>query len=143
MQIRIKRLKDVPMPAYATSGSAGMDLSAAIDAPLVLSPGKRILVPTGLAVAVPEGFEMQLRPRSGLAIKHGISLLNTPATIDSDYRGEILVIMVNLGEEVFTIEPGMRICQMMIVPYPKITWQEVDSLDETERGEKRFGSSGI
>lgn len=143
MQVRIKRLKDVPMPAYATSGSAGMDLSAAIDEPLVLAPGKRILVPTGLAVAVPEGFEMQLRPRSGLAIKHGISLLNTPATIDSDYRGEILVIMVNLGDAPFTVEPGMRICQMMIVPYPKITWQEVDSLDETERGEKRFGSSGI
>jgi dUTP pyrophosphatase len=143
MQVRIKRLKNVPMPAYATSGSAGMDLSAAIDKPLVLAPGKRILVPTGIAVAVPEGFEMQLRPRSGLAIKHGISLLNTPATIDSDYRGEIIVIMVNLGDEDFTIEPGMRICQMMIVPYPKITWQEVDSLDETERGEKRFGSSGV
>jgi dUTP pyrophosphatase len=143
MQVRIKRLKNVPMPAYATSGSAGMDLSAAIDKPVVLAPGKRILVPTGIAVAVPEGFEMQLRPRSGLAIKHGISLLNTPATIDSDYRGEIIVIMVNLGDEDFTIEPGMRICQMMIVPYPKITWQEVDSLDETERGEKRFGSSGV
>lgn len=143
MQVRIKRLKNVPMPAYATSGSAAMDLSAAIDESLVLEPGKRILVPTGIAVAVPEGFEMQLRPRSGLAIKHGISLLNTPATIDSDYRGEIIVIMINLGEEPFTIEPGMRICQMMVLPYPKVTWQEVDSLDETDRGEKRFGSSGI
>lgn len=143
MQVRIKRLKDVPMPSYATSGSAGMDLSAAIDTSLILAPGKRILVPTGISVAVPEGFEMQLRPRSGLAIKHGISLLNTPATIDSDYRGEIIVIMVNLGDETFTVEPGMRICQMMIVPYPKITWQEVDNLDDTERGEKRFGSSGL
>lgn len=143
MQVRIKRLKDVPMPSYATAGSAGMDLSAAIDTSLILAPGKRILVPTGISVAVPEGFEMQLRPRSGLAIKHGISLLNTPATIDSDYRGEIIVIMVNLGDEPFTVEPGMRICQMMIVPYPKITWQEVDNLDNTERGEKRFGSSGL
>jgi dUTP pyrophosphatase len=143
MQVRIKRLKDVPMPSYATAGSAGMDLSAAIDTSLILAPGKRILVPTGISVAVPEGFEMQLRPRSGLAIKHGISLLNTPATIDSDYRGEIIVIMVNLGDESFTVEPGMRICQMMIVPYPKITWQEVDKLDDTERGEKRFGSSGL
>lgn len=143
MQVRIKLLKDVSMPAYATAGSAGMDLSAAIENPLILAPGKRILVPTGIAVAVPEGFEMQLRPRSGLAIKHGISLLNTPATIDSDYRGEIIVIMVNLGDEAFTVEPGMRICQMMIMPYPKITWLEVDNLDETERGEKRFGSSGL
>lgn len=143
MQVRIKRLKNIPMPAYATAGSAGIDLSAAIDTPLILAPGKRILVPTGISVAVPDGFEMQLRPRSGLAIKHGISLLNTPATIDSDYRGEIIVIMVNLGDEPFTVEPGMRICQMMIMPYPKITWQEVDNLDETERGEKRFGSSGL
>lgn len=143
MKVCIKRIKDVALPAYATSGSAGMDLSAAIDSAVVVLPGKRVQIPTGIAVAVPEGYEMQLRPRSGLALKHGITLSNSPATIDSDYRGEIIAIITNHGDEPFTVEPGMRICQMMIVPYPKIEWVEVDNLDSTLRGEGRFGSSGI
>ena len=142
MQIHIKRLKKVPLPAHATEDSAGVDLTAAIDEPIILAPGKRTLVPTGIAIALPKGFEAQIRPRSGLAIKHGISLVNSPGTIDADYRGEIAVIIINHGEESFTVEPGMRIAQMVIAAYQSVTWDEVDSLDSTVRGVNRFGSTG-
>ncbi len=142
MNIYIKNLRKVPLPAHATQDSAGVDLTAAIDAPIILAPGKRTLVPTGIAIALPKGFEAQLRPRSGLAIKHGITLVNSPGTIDADYRGEIIVIVINHGEEPFTIEPGMRIAQMVIAAYQRITWDEVDNLDDTVRGVNRFGSTG-
>lgn len=142
MKINIKNLRNVALPAHATEDSAGVDLIAAIDAPIILAPGKRTLVPTGIAIALPKGFEAQLRPRSGLAIKHGISLVNSPGTIDADYRGEIIVIVINHGEEPFTIEPGMRIAQMVIAAYQRITWNEVDDLDNTIRGVNRFGSTG-
>lgn len=142
MKINIKNLRNVNLPTHATEDSAGVDLIAAIDAPIILLPGKRTLVPTGIAIALPKGFEAQIRPRSGLAIKHGISLVNTPGTIDADYRGEIIVIVINHGEEPFTVEPGMRIAQMVIAAYQRITWNEVDDLDNTIRGINRFGSTG-
>lgn len=130
------------MPRYATKQSAGMDLSAALEEALELSPGDRAMVPTGLSIALPQGFEAQIRPRSGLAVKHGITVLNTPGTIDSDYRGEIKVILINLGQEAFTIERGMRIAQMVIARHEQIEWKVVESLEETERGEGGFGSTG-
>ena len=142
MNIDIKKLRNVSLPVYATHDSAGMDLIAAIDAPVVIVPGKRMLVPTGIAIALPKGFEAQIRPRSGLAIKNGITLVNSPGTIDADYRGEISVIVINHGEESFTVEPGMRIAQMVIAAYQRITWQEVDDLDNTVRGVGGFGSTG-
>lgn len=135
---------DLPLPAYETGGAAGMDLRAAVpaDQPLTLKPGARALVPTGLSIAVPEGFEAQIRPRSGLALKKGITCLNTPGTVDSDYRGEVQVILANLGEEDFVISRGDRIAQMVIAPYVRAKWQEVSDLDETARGEGGFGSTG-
>lgn len=142
MKINIKNLRNVTLPTHATEDSAGVDLIAAIEEPIILASGKRTLVPTGIAIALPKGFEAQLRPRSGLAIKHGISLVNSPGTIDADYRGEIIVIVINHGEESFTIEPGMRIAQMVIAAYQRITWNEVDDLDNTIRGINRFGSTG-
>ena len=142
MHINIKNLKNVPLPTHATDDSAGVDLTAAIDAPIILGPGKRTLVPTGLAIGLPQGYEAQIRPRSGLAIKHGISILNTPGTIDADYRGEIIAIVINHGEESFVIEPGMRIAQMVISAYERISWNEVEDLDDTTRGHNRFGSTG-
>ena len=142
MKIQIKRLKKVPFPMHATEDSAGVDLSAAIDIPLILAPGKRALIPTGIAIALPKGFEAQVRPRSGLAAKHGISLVNSPGTIDADYRGEITAIVINHGEEPFTIEPGMRIAQLVIAAYQRINWDEVDNLDDTVRGVNKFGSTG-
>lgn len=142
MHINIKNLRNVPLPAHATDDSAGVDLTAAIDAPIILAPGKRGLVPTGIAIGLPKGYEAQIRPRSGLAIKHGLTILNTPGTIDADYRGEIIVIVINHGEEPFVIEPGMRIAQMVIAAYQRISWKEVDDLDHTERGHNRFGSTG-
>lgn len=134
----------LPLPVYETSGSAGMDLAAAIphDAPLSLGPGERALVPTGFCMALPEGFEAQVRPRSGLAAKHGVTVLNSPGTIDADYRGEVKVILANLGPERFEISRGMRIAQMIIAPVIRTTWQVVEDLDETGRSAGGFGSTG-
>ncbi|MEM8833344.1 MAG: dUTP diphosphatase [Pseudomonadota bacterium] len=130
------------LPTYATEQSAGMDLTAALPEAIELEPGDRMLIPTGLSIALPEGYEAQVRPRSGLALKHGITVLNTPGTIDADYRGEIGVILINHGKEAFTIERGMRIAQMVISRHQSIEWDVVESLDETERGEGGFGSTG-
>lgn len=130
------------LPTYETSQSAGMDLSAALEEALELGPGDRALIPTGLAIALPAGFEAQIRPRSGLAIKNGVTVLNTPGTIDADYRGEIKVVLINHGKEAFTIERGMRIAQMVIAKHEHIEWNVVESLDETERGAGGFGSTG-
>ncbi|MEM6781672.1 MAG: dUTP diphosphatase [Pseudomonadota bacterium] len=130
------------LPAYETDQSAGMDLSAAIEEAIELAPGERALIPTGLSIALPAGFEAQIRPRSGLAIKNGVTVLNTPGTVDADYRGEIKVILANLGNENFTIERGMRIAQMVIAKFEHIEWSVVEDLDETERGAGGFGSTG-
>lgn len=130
------------LPQYGTPLSAGMDLRANIDSPIVLHPMERVIVPTGLYIALPEGFEAQIRPRSGLAAKYGITVLNSPGTIDADYRGEIGVILVNLGHEPFTVNDGERICQMVIARYETVEWSLVESLDETERGEGGFGHTG-
>lgn len=140
--VRIINRSGRPLPTYATAGSAGLDLRAALDEPVTLGSLERALIPTGLYLAIPEGYEVQIRPRSGLALKHGITVLNTPGTIDSDYRGEICVTLVNLSREPFTIEPGERICQMILARYEQVAWEEVDVLDETERGEGGFGHTG-
>jgi len=145
VEIAVTRLphnRDLPLPAYETAQSAGMDLAAAIDTPLSLAPGERAMVPTGLAIALPAGFEAQVRPRSGLAAKNGVTVLNTPGTVDADYRGEVKVILINLGRETFEIERGMRIAQMVIAPVTQARFAEVDSLDETARGAGGFGSTG-
>ncbi len=142
MKIKIVNSSHHPLPQYATPLSAGLDLRANLEAPITLQPMERRLVPTGLRIALPEGYEAQVRPRSGLALKHGITLLNTPGTIDADYRGEIGVIMVNLSTEPFTIEDGERIAQLVIARYEQAEWQETDVLDETERGEGGFGHTG-
>jgi dUTP pyrophosphatase len=142
-QILIKRLfKDVSIPKYETSGSSGLDLEAYIDSDIILKPGQRTLVPTGIAVAIPDDLEIQIRPRSGLAFKQGISVLNTPGTIDSDYRGEIKVILINLGQENFTIKKFQRIAQMIISPIIKVTLLETEELPITIRGKGGFGSTG-
>jgi dUTP pyrophosphatase len=130
------------VPAYATAHAAGMDLQAAIDAPMTLDPGSRALVATGLSIALPPGFEAQIRPRSGLAAKNGVTVLNTPGTIDADYRGEIKVILANLGPEPFTVERGMRIAQMVVARHETVVWTVVETLDETARGSGGFGSTG-
>ncbi len=135
--------ENLGLPAYATEHSAGMDLCAAITNDLVLDPGKRALVPTGLSIALQEGYEAQVRPRSGLALKHGVTVLNSPGTIDADYRGEIQVILANLGAETFIVTRGMRIAQMIVAPYARIEWQEVSVLPVTERGTGGFGSTGL
>jgi dUTP pyrophosphatase len=134
----------LPLPAYETAEAAGMDLRAAVpeDEPIVLRPGARAMVPTGLCIALPQGFEAQVRPRSGLAAKHGLTCLNSPGTVDSDYRGELKVILINLGEEDFTIRRGERIAQMVIAPVVQAQWDLVTSLDETARGAGGFGSTG-
>ena len=142
MKIKIVNSSHHPLPQYATPLSAGLDLRANLEAPITLQPMERRLVPTGLRIALPEGYEAQVRPRSGLALKHGITLLNTPGTIDADYRGEIGVIMVNLSTEPFTVEDGERIAQLVIARYEQAEWQETDVLDETERGEGGFGHTG-
>ena len=131
------------LPAYATSQSAGMDLRANIEAPIVLHPMERRLIPTGLHIALPVGYEAQVRPRSGLALKHGLTVLNTPGTIDADYRGEIMVLLVNFSTEDFTINDGERIAQMVIARYETADWHEVDTLSESERGEGGFGHTGM
>ncbi|MDR2533807.1 MAG: dUTP diphosphatase [Tannerellaceae bacterium] len=131
-----------PLPSYSTIGSSGMDIRANLTENIILLPMQRKLIPTGLYISVPEGYEAQMRPRSGLALKHGITLLNSPGTIDSDYRGEIGVILINLSSEPFTVCDGERICQMVVAPYTKVEWEVVDSLDATARGEGGFGHTG-
>jgi len=142
MKIQIINKSKHPLPHYATEKSAGMDLRANLDEPVILKPLERKIIPTGLYIALPDGYEAQIRPRSGLAIKHGITLVNTPGTIDADYRGEIGIIMINLSNEDFEIKDGERIAQMVINKYEKITWETVDKLDETQRGTGGFGSTG-
>ena len=142
-KILIKRLsKEVSLPKYETKGSSGMDLAANIETNINLDPGKSAIIPTGLMVAIPEGFEIQIRPRSGLAAKKNISVLNTPGTIDADYRGEIKVILINLSNNKFVIEKGLRIAQMVVCPVIKAHLEEVDELNDTFRGEGGFGSTG-
>lgn len=142
MKVQIVNKSAYEAPFYATVNSAGMDLKANIEEPITLAPLQRAMVPTGLYIALPEGTEAQVRPRSGLAAKHGVTVLNTPGTIDADYRGEIKVILVNLSNEPFTINPGERIAQMVVARYEKVEWDVVDTLDETERGVGGFGSTG-
>ena len=143
--IPIKQLENahgLALPEYATYDSAGMDLLAAVERDVPLAPLERQLIPTGIAIALPEGYEAQIRPRSGLALKHGITLVNAPGTIDADYRGEIGVIVANVSQEPFVIQRGMRIAQMVIAQYERATWSKVDNLPETERGDGGFGSTG-
>lgn len=142
MKVQIVNKSQWPCPAYATKLSAGVDLKANTDSPITLEPLQRAMVPTGLYLAIPEGYEAQVRPRSGLAAKHGITVLNSPGTIDADYRGEVKVILVNLSNESFVINPGERIAQMVFAQYQQVDWEEVESLDETQRGEGGFGSTG-
>ncbi|MDY3789594.1 dUTP diphosphatase [Bacteroides fluxus] len=142
MNVQIINKSKHPLPAYATDLSAGMDLRANLSEPISLAPLARCLVPTGLFVALPAGFEAQVRPRSGLAIKKGITVLNSPGTIDADYRGEICIILVNLSAETFVIEDGERIAQMVIARHEQVAWKEVEVLDETERGAGGFGHTG-
>lgn len=143
--VKIRRLPHgvgLDLPAYATAGAAGMDLLAAIESPVVIAPGQRGLIPTGFCIALPPGYELQIRPRSGLALKHGITLPNTPGTIDEDYRGEIGIIVLNTGDEAFEITRGMRIAQAVLAPVVRATWTEVEDLDATSRGAGGFGSTG-
>ena len=142
MKVRIVNRSAYPTPLYATEKSAGMDLKADIAEPITLKPLERAMVPTGIYIALPDGTEAQVRPRSGLAAKFGISVLNAPGTIDADYRGEVKVILVNLSNEPFTVNPGERIAQMVVAKYEKVEWDEVEVLDDTERGEGGFGSTG-
>ena len=141
---RLPHGEGLPLPAYETEGAAGMDLRAAVpeEAPVTLQPGARQMIPTGLSMAIPEGYEVQVRPRSGLAAKHGLTCLNSPGTVDSDYRGELKVILINLGAEPFVIQRGERIAQMVVAPVTRGRFQEVDVLPETVRGEGGFGSTG-
>jgi len=141
--IQIKRLQDIDPPSYGSEGSSGMDIRAAVEADVVLGPGEIKLIPTGLAIAMPAGYEAQIRPRSGLALKHGIGMVNSPGTIDSDYRGEIGVIMVNWGKQPFTISRGDRIAQMIISRVCRARLTEVGALEETERGDCGFGHTGV
>lgn len=145
VEVAIQRLPhgaDLPLPGYETAGSAGLDLLAAVDVDFILQPGERMLVPSGIAIALPAGYEAQIRPRSGLAAKHGLTLLNAPGTIDADYRGEIKVILANLGAEPFTVTRGMRIAQMVVAPVSRVVWSAAEALDETARGAGGFGSTG-
>ena len=142
MQVKIVNKSAFPLPQYATALSAGMDLKANLSEPVTLAPLERAMIPTGLFIELSEGFEAQVRPRSGLAAKHGISVLNAPGTIDADYRGEVKVILVNLSNEPFTVNPGERIAQMVVARHEKVEWQETDQLGETARGEGGFGSTG-
>ena len=139
---RLPHAEGLPRPSYATSGSAGMDLLAAVRDPVTIAPGQRALIPTGLTIALPTGYELQIRPRSGLALRHGVTLPNTPGTIDEDYRGEIQVILMNAGQETFTVTRGDRIAQAVLAPVSRGLWREVDSLDDTARSAGGFGSTG-
>jgi dUTP pyrophosphatase len=145
LPIRVRRLPhgaNLPLPTYATAGAAGLDLLAAVDAPVVVPPLGRALIPTGLAVALPPGHELQIRPRSGLALRHGIVLPNSPGTIDEDYRGEVQIILLNMGDAPFAVERGMRIAQAVLAPVTRAVWLEVDDLDSTPRSAGGFGSTG-
>lgn len=142
MKIKIVNKSQHPLPEYATALAAGMDLRANLEQPIVLKPLERTLVPTGIYLQLPEGYEAQIRPRSGLAIKHGIGIVNSPGTIDADYRGEIRVILVNLSNEDFAIQDGERVCQMVIARHARVEWENVESLDETQRGAGGFGHTG-
>jgi len=146
MRVRIKRLptaRDLPLPSHGSPGSAGFDLRAAIGEELVLRPGERLLVPTGLVLEIPQGWEGQVRPRSGLALRHGIGIVNAPGTIDSDYRGEVAVILINLGEAPFSLRRGDRIAQLVISRVEIVEWEETEALDESRRGDGGFGSTGV
>lgn len=140
---RLRHAEGLPLPAYATEGAAGMDVVAALDLPVMLAPGARMAVPTGLAMAIPHGFEVQVRPRSGLALKQGLTVANAPGTIDSDYRGEVMVLLVNLGQEPVLIERGQRIAQLVVAPVTRAALTLADSLDDTVRGAGGFGSTGV
>lgn len=145
MNVAIRRLpgsEGLELPVYATEGAAGLDLVAAVAAPVELPPGGRALVPTGIAIALPEGYEAQVRPRSGLALKNGVTVLNTPGTIDADYRGEVGVILINHGDRPFTVERGMRVAQLVVARYERIAWTEVAELPDSRRGAGGFGSTG-
>ncbi|MEK9718660.1 MAG: dUTP diphosphatase [Candidatus Puniceispirillum sp.] len=140
--MRLPHGLDLPLPAYATHGAAGMDVAAAVDRSVILGAGERLAIPTGFAMAVPAGYEAQIRPRSGLALKHGVTVANAPGTIDSDYRGEVAILLVNLGAQDFTIERGMRIAQMVVAPVTQVTPVATESLPDTDRGDGGFGSTG-
>lgn len=142
VEVKIINNSGHSLPAYSTESSVGMDVRACLKEPVVLQPLQRALIPTGLRIQLPQGYECQIRPRSGLALKHGISLVNTPGTIDADYRGEIGVIMINLSNEPFTVNDGERICQMVVTRYSHTTWIPVEQLDDTERGDGGFGHTG-
>lgn len=142
MKIAVQNSSTNELPGYATLGAAGLDVRANLLEPITLQPLERRLIPTGLKVAIPVGYEIQVRPRSGLAFKHGVTVLNTPGTIDADYRGEIGVLLVNLSSEPFVVEHGERIAQLVVAKHEQISWEEVDELNETTRGEKGFGSTG-
>ena len=139
----LPHFQGLSLPAYATAGSAGLDLQAAVEVAVTIQPGGRALIPTGLCIAVPTGYEAQIRPRSGLALKHGLTVPNSPGTIDSDYRGEVKIILLNAGQDVIAIERGMRIAQLILAKVERLDWQPVASLDETARGAGGFGSTGI
>jgi dUTP pyrophosphatase len=146
MKVEIQRLphaRDLPLPCYATAGSAGLDLIAAIDHDVILPPGRHQAVPTGIALALPEGVEGQVRPRSGLALKHGVTVLNAPGTIDSDYRGEVTAILINHGSVAFKISRGMKIAQLIVAPHARVEWSEARALSATSRGTAGFGSTGL
>ena len=143
VEIRVVKKGRQPLPAYATKQSAGLDLRADIDEDVILQPLQRQLIPTGLHIALPEGYEAQVRPRSGLALKHGVTVLNTPGTIDADYRGEIGVVLVNLSQDPFTVHPGERVAQLVVARYEQADLVSVDVLDETERGEGGYGHTGV
>ena len=142
VKVKIINGSGMDLPAYGTPLSAGMDLRAALDAPVVLAPLERALIPTGLRIELPEGYECQVRPRSGLALKHGVTVLNSPGTVDADYRGEIGVILVNLSSVPFTVQPGERIAQMVVAAHARVEWEMTDCLGDTERGEGGFGHTG-
>ena len=142
MKIKLKNTSNNPLPSYATAGAAGLDIHANLTEAVTLQPLERKLIPTGLYMEIPEGFEVQIRPRSGLAYKNGITVLNAPGTIDADYRGEVGVLLINLSAEPFVVEPGERVAQMVVAPYVQATWEETTALTETDRGAGGFGSTG-
>jgi dUTP pyrophosphatase len=141
--MRLAHARDLPLPAYATEGAAGLDLLAAVEGELVLMPGRRHAVPTGIALALPPGIEAQVRPRSGLALKHGVTVLNAPGTIDSDYRGEVTAILINHGDTPLTISRGMKIAQLVVASHARVEWSEAATLSATARGAAGFGSTGL
>jgi dUTP pyrophosphatase len=144
VKIAVRRLApDLPLPAYATPGSAGLDLLAAVDSDIVLPPGGFAAIPTGIALALPSGYEAQVRPRSGLALRHGVTVLNAPGTVDSDYRGEVAAILINHGTADFTVTRGMKVAQLVVTQHVRAEWRETDTLDQTERAAGGFGSTGL